>query len=57
MTKKKALQILIQSSLKDIRGAGRGIRSTTDEWRKEVKEAIRKLHPDAYGYQINEYYL
>lgn len=55
MTKKEALKILIESSIRDIRGAGMGYRSTTEKWRTKVREAIKKIHPDVYGYQIDEF--
>ncbi len=57
MTKKDALKILIESSKRDILGAGLGYRTTTDEWRDKVREAIKKIHPSIYGYQINDFNL
>ena len=54
MSKKLALQILIQSASRDIKGGGLGFRSTTDEWREIVSNAIRKLYSDAYGIPISE---
>jgi len=39
MTKRKALSILLQAAQNDVEGSGRGIRSTSDDWRKQVTEA------------------
>lgn len=52
MTKKQALKILIEAGCNDIRGSGMGFRSTSDEWRKKVSDAIRKLYKDAYGMNV-----
>jgi hypothetical protein len=49
MTKKEALQILIDSSCRDIEGQGLGYRKTTDEWRVKVSTAIAILYKNAYG--------
>lgn len=43
ITKRKALQILIQAASNDTRGSGMGYRITTEAWREKVKVAIKKL--------------
>lgn len=53
MTKREALQILIRASSNDIKGSGLGYRSTTEEWRLQVSDAIRVLYKDAYDYEVN----
>ncbi len=52
MTKKEALRTLIQSSCKDIIGTGMGVRSTSDEWRTKVQNAIVVIYKDAYGHSL-----
>ena len=52
MTKRDALRILIESGSRDLRGQGLGMRCTTETWREKVREAIRKLFKDAYGYEM-----
>lgn len=52
LTKKEALRILIKASSRDIIGAGKGYRSTSNKWRKTVSEAIIKLYKDAYNRNI-----
>jgi len=54
MTRKQALQILIRAATNDIGGQGRGYRSTTDEWRDKVKEAIEKIWKDTYGFEMSD---
>ena len=53
MTKKEALKILIKAGSNDIIGSGMGYRKTSDEWRKTVSDAIRKLYKDAYGMEVD----
>lgn len=54
MTKKQAIRILIQAAARDVRGAGKGIRSTSDEWRKEVEEAVKVAYKMAEGVEPNK---
>jgi hypothetical protein len=54
MTKREALTTLIRAAIRDMEGQGRGIRLTTDDYRKKVREAIEKLWPQAYGYPMND---
>ena len=54
MTYKEALEVLIRSASRDIRGTGLGYRDTTDEWRSKVKEAITIVFPKVYGRKIND---
>ena len=54
MTRKEALKVLIQSSARDIKGMGLGYRSTTEEWRIEVREAIEKMYKEAYDSECDK---
>lgn len=54
MTKKDALSILIESAKRDIAGSGMGYRSTSEEWRKKVKEAIKRIWNDVYSFPFDE---
>jgi hypothetical protein len=54
MTKKEAIKTLIQSAHRDIRGSGMGYRSTSEEWREKVRQAIEMLWKDAYGWEMSE---
>ena len=58
MTLNKAISILMLAAERDVRGAGKGYRSTTQEWRVTVSEAwtvcfcrIHKREP-----QFSDYY-
>lgn len=58
MTLNQALEILMRAAERDVRGAGCGVRETSDEWREEVSQAwsiaFRRVHwrePDANEYR------
>jgi len=55
MTKKEAKIILMESALRDIRGTGLGYRSTTEKHRERVRQAIKIIHKDVYGHEIDEF--
>lgn len=52
--RRSALQTLIDAGTNDIRGSGRGFRSTSDEWRAKVRNAIRILFEEAYGRKFED---
>lgn len=59
MTKRRALQILIENAAANIRGTSQGIRpEKSREQRAEVRAAIEKIYQDGYGYPFgpNEAY-
>jgi len=43
MTLNYALDVLIESAARDIKGSGMGYRDTTEAHRKEVREAIKRV--------------
>ena len=50
MTKRRAMQVLIQHAARNCSGSGTGIRSLpSDADQREVAQAIYKLFPEAYG--------
>ncbi len=57
MTKREALQILMDNAARNLAGVGRGIRpSISNEQKMKVIEAIIKIHPDAYGFPADNSY-
>jgi len=56
MTKKQAIQTLLESAKRDIQGSGMGYRSTSDEWRKKVIEAMKIVHPTLYNFPFADVY-
>lgn len=50
MTLREALLVLMDAASRDARGAGLGIRSTSDEWRAKLAEAWTVAHKKAYGW-------
>jgi len=54
MTKKQALQLLIEHAAENVAGVGVGLRSTpSDTVKVLVREAIEKLFPDAHGREMD----
>lgn len=54
-TKARAIRILIANAAANVRGAGCGIReAVTEEKRKEVVRAIRKMYVYAYGFPFTD---
>lgn len=54
MKKREALRILLESAQRDVKGNGRGFRTSTLEYRNRVKEAVKKIWKDAYGREISD---
>jgi hypothetical protein len=51
MTIKEAQMVLMRCAQNDVTGSGQGYRSTTDEWRDQVKAAWAVVFKHVYGYQ------
>lgn len=54
MKKREAIQILIQAGVNDYVGSGKGFRSTNDDWRKKVREAIKVMWKHLNKREITE---
>ena len=54
MTLNEALRVLMQAASNDVRGAGMGFRSTSDEWREKVSRAWAVAHRRVYRWEPTE---
>lgn len=55
MTKRRALQVVLHHAGRDAAGTGCGIRAgMTSAELDELKAAMRKLWPDAYGFAMTQ---
>jgi hypothetical protein len=56
MTKREALTILINNAAAFCYGAGVGLRRiASEDEKRRVGDAIRKVYPDAYGRAMDEF--
>jgi hypothetical protein len=55
MTKREALQILIENAAKNVAGAGCGLREpASDKRTKEVRTEVEKWWKDAYSFDLDD---
>ncbi len=51
MTRRRALQVLIEHAARDVGGVGQGVRpGATEEQKRDVRRAVRVFYKDAFGF-------